>query len=82
MTLGRLRRGGRWNDQLLEKIHRLRNHDGGFCTVDRIIVYSSYLDRAGPTYTPMATISLAGLKGGGSDAANLTRHVVAPGHCV
>jgi 2'-5' RNA ligase len=60
MTLGRLRRGGRWNDQLLEKIHRLRNHDGGFCTVDRIIVYSSYLDRSGPTYTAMATISLQG----------------------
>ncbi len=60
MTLGRLRRGGRWNEQLLEKVHRLRHHDGGFCTVDRVIVYSSFLDRSGPTYTPMATIALQG----------------------
>lgn len=60
MTLGRLRRGARWNEELIEKVHRLRNHDGGSCLVENVIVYSSYLDRSGPTYTPMATIKLKG----------------------
>ena len=59
MTLGRLDRSGRWNDALFETMHRLRNHDSGFCTVDSISVYSSYQDRSGLTYTPMATIKLA-----------------------
>lgn len=58
MTLGRVARDGRWNDALLETMHRLRNHDGGFCTVREVIVYSSYLDRSGPTYTPMSRIKL------------------------
>ena len=59
MTLGRVARGGRWNEALLALVHKLRNHDGGFCHVDEVIVYSSYLDRSGPTYTPMARIKLA-----------------------
>ena len=59
MTLGRLDRSGRWNDELFETMHRLRNHDSGFCTVDSISVYSSYQDRSGLTYTPMSTIKLA-----------------------
>ncbi len=59
MTLGRLDRGGRWNDPLLEKMHRLRSHDSGFCTVSEITVYSSYQDRSGLTYTPMARVQLA-----------------------
>ena len=58
MTLGRLGRGKRWNDDLLTLVHKLRHHDGGFCHVSEVIVYSSYLDRSGPTYTPMATIKL------------------------
>lgn len=60
MTLGRVKRGGRWNEELLALVHKLRNHDGGFCFVDEVIVYSSYLDRGGPTYTPMARIKLKG----------------------
>ena len=59
MTLGRLARGGRWNESLLEKMHRLRNHDGGFCQVQEIVVYSSFLDRNKPTYTPMSRIKLS-----------------------
>ncbi len=58
MTLGRLRRGGRWNDGLLELIHKLRHHDGGFCQVQEVIVFSSFMERSGPTYTPMATLKL------------------------
>jgi 2'-5' RNA ligase len=60
MTMGRLTRGGRWNDELLALVHKLRNHDGGFCSVNQVIVYSSFLERGGPTYTPMARIKLKG----------------------
>ena len=60
MTLGRLGRGGRWNDELLNLVHKLRHHDGGTCHVNEVIVYSSFLDRGGPTYTPMARIKLTG----------------------
>jgi 2'-5' RNA ligase len=62
MTLGKLKRGGRWNDALLEKADKLRRHDGGFCNIEKVIVFSSYLDRSGPTNTPMATIPLLGSK--------------------
>ncbi len=60
MTLGRLKRGGRWNDALLEAADRCRRHDAGACNVGKVIVFSSYLDRSGPTHTPMATIHLKG----------------------
>jgi 2'-5' RNA ligase len=60
MTIGRIARGGRWNEALLETLHRLRNHDGGTCQVESVIVFSSFLDRSGPTHTPMATIRLRG----------------------
>ena len=60
MTLGRLGRGGKWNEELLTLVHKLRNHDGGFCHVSEVVIYSSYLDRSGPTYTPMARIKLKG----------------------
>lgn len=60
MTLGRIGRGGRWNDPMLDLMHRLRNHDGGFCTVTEAIIYSSFMDRSGPTYTPMSRVRLGG----------------------
>lgn len=58
MTLGRLGRGGRWNQELLDLVHKLRHHDGGFCHVSEIIVFSSFMEKSGPTYTPMATLKL------------------------
>ena len=60
MTIGRIGRGGRWNEAMLEVLHKLRSHDGGTCQVDSVIVFSSFLDRGGPTHTPMATIRLKG----------------------
>jgi 2'-5' RNA ligase len=60
MTLGRLSRGGRWNDELLRLVHKLRSHDGGFCHVDEVIVFASYAERGRPSYTPMARIKLKG----------------------
>ena len=56
VTLGRLRRGQRPDEAIQESLHRLRNHDSGFCNVSSIVVNSSYMDTTGPTYTPMATI--------------------------
>jgi 2'-5' RNA ligase len=58
VTLGRLRRGQRPDAAIEESLHRLRNHDSGFCNVGAIVVNSSYMDSSGPTYTPMATIKL------------------------
>lgn len=60
MTLGRIGRAGRWSEDLMELVHKLRNHDGGFCHIDEVIVYSSYRERGGVTYTPMATLRLKG----------------------
>jgi len=58
MTVGRIQRSGRWNESLQTALHRLRNHDGGVCNVDSVIVFSSFQDNGGPTHTPMATIKL------------------------
>lgn len=60
MTLGRIGRSGRWNDELLELVHKLRNHDGGICSVNEVIVYTSFRERGAIAYTPMATIRLKG----------------------
>ena len=60
MTLGRLKKAGRWNEKMLDLVHRHRNHDGGACTIDTVTVFSSYLDPGGPTYTPMSRIKLLG----------------------
>jgi len=58
VTLGRLRRGQRPDEAIQESLHRLRNHDSGFCHVGEIKVNSSYMDTSGPSYTPMATFKL------------------------
>ncbi len=60
LTLGRLARGGRWNDDLLERMKKMHRHEAGTCHVDCVKVYSSYLDRSGPSYSSMATIKLKG----------------------
>ena len=58
LTLGRVQRSGRWNQDLLERLERHRNHDGGWFQANEVIVYSSFLDRGGPTYTPMSRVKL------------------------
>ncbi len=59
LTLGRLKRGGRWNAQLLDAICRHSEFNAGSCGVDEVVVYSSFLDRSGPSYTAMSRIELA-----------------------
>jgi 2'-5' RNA ligase len=58
LTLGRLQKGERWNEALLQELQRLAVHPAGSCLIDKVIVYSSFPDRSGPTYTPMATLAL------------------------
>jgi len=58
MTLGRIQRGGHRNQALLEKCGQFKSHIAGGCLVDQVIVYSSFLDRTGPSYTPMSRIEL------------------------
>ncbi len=58
LTLGRLQRGGHWNRALLDLCEQNRDVVAGGCQVEQVVVYSSFLDRTGPTYTPMSRIKL------------------------
>ncbi len=58
VTLGRLKRGGRWNRGLLDVLAEHADHQAGACSVNEVIVYSSYLDKTGPTHTPMTRVKL------------------------
>lgn len=58
LTLGRLRRGGRFSPVLADAIEAGGQQMTGSMLVDKVVVYSSFLDRAGPTYTPMSRIDL------------------------
>lgn len=60
LTLGRVRRSGRWNQVLTDTIERMASHEAGDCFIDQVVVCSSHLDRMGPTYSIMSTIKLLG----------------------
>ena len=59
LTLGRIRRGGRWNPSLTQAVATGQELIGGTMIVDEVVVYSSFLDRSGPTYTAMSRIDIA-----------------------
>ena len=58
VTLGRLIKQAGESQTLIEELNRLKHHDTGRCLVNQVVVYSSFLDKGGPTHTPMATIRL------------------------
>ena len=58
LTLGRIRRGGRWNPSLTLAVEKGQDLVGGTMVVNEVVVYSSYLDRTGPTYTAMSRIEI------------------------
>lgn len=58
LTLGRLRRGGRWNQSFIDALKKNAEFHAGACQINDVVVYSSYLDRIGPTYTALSTIPL------------------------
>jgi len=58
LTLGRIRRGGRWSPGISEFVEQQSHLRAGNMIVDKVGVYSSFMDRSGPTYTPMAKVNL------------------------
>ena len=60
LTLGRVRRDGRWNQALFDTMKRMEHHEAGECFIDEVQIYSSHLDRMGPTYSVMSTVELLG----------------------
>lgn len=58
LTLGRLQRGSRWNDSVVQAVDSGSAIEGGSTVIEQVVVYSSYIDRIGPTYTPMSKIDL------------------------
>ncbi len=60
ITLGRVARGNRSNPIVAEYIANNSATHFGSIEIDQVIVYSSFGDRSGRTYTPMATIDLDG----------------------
>lgn len=58
LTLGRIKRGGRWNQSFTDSLNEYSEFVAGACHVGDVVVYSSYLDRVGPTYTALSTIPL------------------------
>ncbi len=60
ITLGRVASGSIWTEQLQQFLADQETAKFGGFEIDEVIVYSSFVDRFGPTYTPMATLELAG----------------------
>lgn len=60
LTLGRIPVGTEVDDPVAEWIAAHADTPFGSFEIDQVIVYSSFQDRDGPTYTPMATIGLEG----------------------
>ena len=60
LTLGRLRRSGRWNQVMSDAMVRMAKHEAGSCFVEKVAVFSSHMDRMGPTYSVMASAPLEG----------------------
>ncbi len=60
LTLGRLNHSNGWKPELLGLLDGECAETAPTATsfVDEVIVYSSYMEKHGPTYTPMATIEL------------------------
>jgi 2'-5' RNA ligase len=59
LTLGRLKRAGRFDAELSELIEKHAEFDLGTNFADAVVIFSSFLDRSGPTYTPISTIELS-----------------------
>ncbi len=60
LTLGRIPVATELDDPVADWIAAHSETPFGSFEIDQVIVYSSFLDREGPTYTPMATIDLEG----------------------
>ena len=59
LTLGRRQRRGSFGPDAQQPLLPFREYRAGGCLVPEVVVYASYLDRRGPTHTPMSRIELA-----------------------
>ena len=60
MTLGRVRRSPQGIDQLAALIGQHNKFDAGSMIVDELVIFTSQLDRDGPTYQALARLPLSG----------------------
>ena len=60
LTLGRIKRNSRPDAALGEQLRQFESFDAGSRMVKQVVVYSSFLDRSGPVYTPISRIQLVG----------------------
>jgi 2'-5' RNA ligase len=58
LTLGRVREGRRGLEELARLIEENRDYSAGRIHVTELVVFSSQLDRHGPTHTPLARLAL------------------------
>ncbi len=58
LTLGRLKRGGQMRASISLAIAKHASIEAGRMPVKEIVIYSSFIDRIGPTYTAMSRIGL------------------------
>jgi 2'-5' RNA ligase len=58
LTLGRANRSSAWSGELLGLLNDDSRPETATSFVDEVIVFSSYMERGRPTYTPMSTIEL------------------------
>ena len=58
LTLGRIQRGTPYSPSVTEHLLAHANSGYGESLVDEVLVFSSYLDRSGPSHTPMSRIEL------------------------
>jgi 2'-5' RNA ligase len=60
LTLGRVREGGQGMAELARLLAEQTDFAAGAMEVDEVVVFSSTLDRTGPTYEALATCPLGG----------------------
>ena len=60
LTIGRVRRGGPGVGELGQLIRQHADFEAGRMTVSEVIVFSSHLDRSGPTYETLGRATLGG----------------------
>ncbi len=58
LTLGRIKRAGRFDPSMQQSLEKHANFDCGVTFVDEVVVYSSFLDRSGPSYTAVSRSKL------------------------
>ncbi len=56
LTLGRIQRNSRPDEKLGNELKPFETFDAGSKIVEQVVVYSSFLDRSGPIYTPISRI--------------------------